>query len=133
MYRRGDRHADDLDLAQPRSTARTRPEMVSAFDLVPTLCVLTGADLPARDLAGRSYSPLATGTPLPKKEPWKTTVFARYRNTAMARDDRYKLVVRDEGKGPNELYDYKADPKETSEPVRQPAVSHGQDFACRCN
>jgi arylsulfatase A-like enzyme len=49
---------------------------------------------------------------LPKKQPWKTTVFARYRNTAMARTDRYKLVWRDEGKGPGELYDDKQDPKE---------------------
>ena len=89
-----------------------RPEMVSALDLVPTLCVLTGADLPAQDLPGRTYSALATGTPLPKKQPWKTTVFARYRNTAMARVDRYKLVVRDGGKGPGELYDDKMDPKE---------------------
>ena len=89
-----------------------RPEMVSALDLVPTLCVLTGADLPSRNLSGRTYTPLATGTPLPKKQPWKTTVFAQYRNTAMARVDRYKLVMRDGGKGPGELYDDKTDAKE---------------------
>ena len=90
----------------------SRPEMVSAIDLVPTLCVLAGADLPARDLPGRSYMSVVTGVPLPKKQPWKTAVFARYRNTAMARIDRYKLVVRDEGKGPGELYDDKQDPNE---------------------
>jgi arylsulfatase A-like enzyme len=89
-----------------------RPEMVSALDLVPTLCVVTGADLPATDLPGRSYMLLGTGQPLPKKQPWKTTVFARYRNTAMARIERYKLVQRDDGKGPGELYDLKQDPKE---------------------
>jgi hypothetical protein len=55
---------------------------------------------------------LATGQPLPKKEPWKTTVFARYRNTAMARVERYKLIVREDGKGPGELYDTRQDPKE---------------------
>jgi len=89
-----------------------RPEMVSALDFVPTMCVLTGTDLPNRNLCGRTYSPLATGTPLPKKQPWKTTVFAQYRNTAMARVDRYKLVVRDGGKGPGELYDDRMDVKE---------------------
>ena len=89
-----------------------RPEMISALDLVPTLCVLTGADLPARDLTGRSYMSLASGQPLPKKHPWKTTVVARYGNTAMARVDRYKLIVRDGGKGPGELYDDKQDPHE---------------------
>jgi arylsulfatase A-like enzyme len=89
-----------------------RPELVSAVDLLPTLCVLTGASLPAHDPAGRSYMSLATGIPLPKKERWKTTVFARYGNTAMARIERYKLVQRDGGKGPGELYDNKQDPKE---------------------
>jgi arylsulfatase A-like enzyme len=89
-----------------------RPEMVSAIDFLPTMCVLTGADLPSPSLPGRSYVSLGTGVPLPKKQPWKTTVFARYRNTAMVRTDRYKLVLRDEGKGPGELYDDKQDPKE---------------------
>jgi arylsulfatase A-like enzyme len=89
-----------------------RPEMVSAIDFMPTICVLSGADLPSASLPGRSYVSLGTGVPLPKKQPWKTTVFARYRNTAMARTDRYKLVWRDEGKGPGELYDDKQDPKE---------------------
>ena len=89
-----------------------RPEMVSATDFLPTACVLAGAELPANDLRGRSYVSLATGVPLPKKQPWKTTVFARYKNTAMARTDRYKLVLRDGGKGPGEIYDDKLDPKE---------------------
>jgi hypothetical protein len=30
----------------------------------------------------------------------------------MARTERYKLVLRDEGKGPGELYDLKQDPRE---------------------
>jgi len=30
----------------------------------------------------------------------------------MARVERYKLVVRNEGKGPNELYDINVDPRE---------------------
>jgi hypothetical protein len=30
----------------------------------------------------------------------------------MARDDRYKLILRNQGKGANELYDETADPKE---------------------
>jgi len=94
----------------------TRPELVSAYDLVPTLCELTGAVPPARNLCGRSYLPLATGKPLPKKQPWRTTVFSHYQNTDMARQKRYKLVVRDQGKGipagPGELYDLSVDPRE---------------------
>jgi arylsulfatase A-like enzyme len=90
----------------------TRPELVSAYDLLPTLCELIGAELPARNLCGRSYLPLATGKPLPKKQPWRTTVFGHYQNTDMAREKRYKLVLRDQGKGPGELYDLPVDPRE---------------------
>jgi len=90
----------------------TRPELVSNYDLVPTLCDLTGADLPAGNLCGRSYLPLAAGKTLPKKQPWRTVVFGAYQNTGMARGDRYKLVQRDGGKGPGELYDLRLDPRE---------------------
>jgi arylsulfatase A-like enzyme len=90
----------------------TRPELVSAYDLLPTLCDLTGAAPPARNLCGRSYLPLATGKPLPRKQPWRTTVFAHYQNTDMVRDKRYKLVLRDQGKGPGEVYDLNVDPRE---------------------
>ena len=90
----------------------TRPELVSAYDLLPTLCELTGAGLPTRNLCGRSYLPLATGKPLPKKQPWRTTVFGHYQNTDMAREKRYKLVLRDQGKGVGELYDLGVDARE---------------------
>jgi len=89
-----------------------RPEMISATDFLPTVCVITGANLPSANLPGRSYASLGTGVPLPKKQPWKTTVFANYRNTSMARTDRYKLVLRDNGASPGELYDDKLDPHE---------------------
>jgi arylsulfatase A-like enzyme len=90
----------------------TRPEMVSAYDLVPTICDITPAELPDRNLCGRSYLALASGKPLPKKQPWRTTVFAQYGDAAMARNDRYKLVVRNDGKSSGELYDEKVDARE---------------------
>ena len=90
----------------------TRPEMVSAYDLVPTICDITPARLPDRNLCGRSYLEIASGKPLPKKEPWRTMVFAESGGTAMARTDRYTLVVRNDGKGPGELYDDRVDPRE---------------------
>jgi hypothetical protein len=49
---------------------------------------------------------------LPRKQPWRTTVFSHYQNTDMARDKRYKLVLRDQGKGPSEIYDLPVDPRE---------------------
>jgi len=98
----------------------TRPELVSAYDLLPTLCELIGADLPARNLCGRSYLPLATGKPLPKKQPWRTTVFSHCQNTDMAREKRYKLVLRDQGKGPGELYDLSVEPRERANQYENP-------------
>ena len=55
--------------------------------------------------------PIAKRDPLPKKSPWRNIVFGHFRNTEMARDARYKLVLRNDGKGPNELFDVTADPR----------------------
>jgi arylsulfatase A-like enzyme len=90
----------------------TRPELVSAYDFVPTFCELAGAERPSANLCGRSYVPMATGKPFPKKEPWRVTIFSALENTGMARIERYKVVVRDGGKGPGELYDLVTDPVE---------------------
>jgi arylsulfatase A-like enzyme len=98
----------------------TRPELVSAYDLLPTICDLTAAGLPERNLCGRSYLAIATGKPLPKKQPWRTTVFSQYRDTGMARVDRYKVVLRNDGKGPNELYDIHVDPRERVNQAENP-------------
>jgi len=90
-----------------------RPELVSFYDVVPTLCDIVNAPLPAtKNYCGRSYWPIATGQPLPKGERWRTHVFGHFRNTEMARDSRYKLVLRDQGQGPGELYDLRADARE---------------------
>jgi arylsulfatase A-like enzyme len=89
-----------------------RPEMVSAYDFVPTVCELLAIAPPGRNLCGRSYLLPVTGRPLPKKSPWRSVVFGQYRNTEMARDERFKLVVRNNGNGPNEFFDLADDPRE---------------------
>jgi arylsulfatase A-like enzyme len=88
-----------------------RPEVVSAADLVPTMLDIAGVK-PAANLWGRSYRLPVTGKPLPAKQPWRTTTFARHGNTEMARSDRYKLVLRDQGRGAGELFDMRTDPGE---------------------
>jgi arylsulfatase A-like enzyme len=90
----------------------SRPELVYSCDLLPTICDITQAELPNRNLCGRSYLLPATGKPLPKKEPWRTTVFAQAGVVEMSHEDRYKLVVRNGGRGPNELFDLVTDPHE---------------------
>jgi arylsulfatase A-like enzyme len=84
-------------------------ELVSGYDLLPTLCDVINVDPPERNLCGRSYKLMATGKLLPKKQAWRKTVFAQYQDTGMARIERYKLVWRNQGKGPNELYDLALD------------------------
>ena len=97
-----------------------RPELVSFYDVMPSLCEVAGAPLPARNLCGRSYAPLAYGRLLPKNAPWRTTVFGHFRNTEMARDNRYKVVLRNQGQGPNEFYDLRMDPREKSNQYDNP-------------
>jgi arylsulfatase A-like enzyme len=90
------------------------PELVSFYDLLPTLCDATGVQPPAgRNLPGRSYLRYVKQEPIGKKDPkWRTTVFGHFRNTEMARDQRFKLVLRNGGEGPNELFDLRTDPTE---------------------
>ncbi|MEK7406556.1 MAG: sulfatase-like hydrolase/transferase [Acidobacteriota bacterium] len=98
-----------------------RPELVSFYDFLPTVCELTGAPLPAeRNLCGQSYLPLATGRLMPKNRPWRNLVFGHFRNTEMVRDTRYKLVLRDGGQGPGDLYDLRNDPREKTNQYDNP-------------
>lgn len=99
-----------------------RPELVSFYDVFPTVCDAAGVDVPAgRNLCGRSYLNLVTNKPWPKGQSWPTTVFGHFRNTEMARDNRYKLVIRNSGEGPNELYDVRVDPREKTNQYENPA------------
>lgn len=103
------------------------PELVSFYDLLPSICEVTGANVPAKNLCGRSYAPLAKRQRLPKKEPWNNIVFGHLRNTEMVRDKRYKLVLRDEGKSPGELYDLASDPREKVNQYTNPQFSTVRD------
>ncbi|MCC7236147.1 MAG: sulfatase-like hydrolase/transferase [Bryobacterales bacterium] len=90
-----------------------RPEMISSYDLLPSLCDVAGIEPPAhRNLCGRSYWPLVRNQPRDRKNPWPTTVFGHFRNTGMARDGRFKVILRNEVAGPNELFDLSQDARE---------------------
>ena len=93
-----------------------RNEVVNSYDLMPALCELAGVTPPAGS-HDPSYLPFVYGRRLGKKQTWPGLAFGRIRDTEMARDDRYKLILRGQGKGPNELYDETADPKEQTNQV----------------
>lgn len=98
---------------------RVPRELVSFYDFFPT--VLEAADAPhpaAPRLPGRSYRLLAEGRP----SRWQNEVYGYFRNTAMIRDTRYKLVWRNGGRGPNELFDLQADPTEHRDFLYDPAL-----------
>jgi arylsulfatase A-like enzyme len=93
-------------------TSIVRPELISFYDFVPTICDALRISIPARNLCGRTYLHLATGRKLVKEERWQDLVFGNFRYTDYARDNRYKVVLRHDGEGPNELYDMRKDPRE---------------------
>ena len=98
-----------------------RPELVSIYDFLPTVCDVAGVSAPAgKSLCGRSYLPLVLNKPLPKKEPWDNTVFGQFQDTEMVRDQYYKLVLRGKGQGPNELYDMRRDSRERNNRYSEP-------------
>lgn len=98
-----------------------RPELVSLYDFLPTICDVTGVNAPAgRNLCGRSYLPLVLNKPLPKKAPWDDTVFGHFRDTEMVRDKYYKLVVRGKSEAANELYDMRKDTRERNNRYAEP-------------
>lgn len=94
-------------------TGASRPELVSAADFVPTACDIVSVPVPSgRNLSGRSYLTVASGKPLPKRQPWTDLVFGELRGIEMARDNRFKLLLREEGQGASEIYDLRKDPNE---------------------
>ncbi|MBI4904641.1 MAG: sulfatase-like hydrolase/transferase [Acidobacteria bacterium] len=107
-----------------------RPEMVSFYDMMPTLCEAAGVEPPSRNLCGRSYLNVVTNK-LGRKEVWRNLVFAHFRNTQMVRDARYKVVIRNEGAGPNELFDLKDDPREKVNQYDNPGYVNVRDALTR--
>jgi len=92
-------------------TQSSRSELVSLYDVLPTICEVTGAVVP-QHLCGRDMLHIVEGRLPSKKERWQNLVFGRLRDVEMVRDRRYKLVLRNGGKGPNELFDGQSDPRE---------------------
>jgi choline-sulfatase len=102
--------------------AAGRSEIVSSYDLLPTLCEAAGAPLPAgKNLCGRSYLPLIMNLPIPAKQPWPRVAYGEFLTARMARDNSYKLIRRQEGQGQDELYDLRKDPREKLNQINNPA------------
>ncbi|HEY3744548.1 MAG TPA: sulfatase/phosphatase domain-containing protein, partial [Bryobacteraceae bacterium] len=105
------------------------PELVGTYDFLPMLCELTGATAPDRNLCGRSYYPLVLSRPFPKKERWGSMQYGTFGNTDTASDSRFKLILRDGGKGPNQLFDIRDDPKQiTNEFANRNYITTRDDF-----
>lgn len=126
-----------LILRRPGHLPRSRRvlDLVELVDLVPTLLDLLGLPLPP-DLQGQSLKDLAEGRP---GAAGRDVVVSEYleNEEAMARSDRYKLIVAAGGRkradgyapvvptfGPSErLFDLQADPGETLNLVDRPELA----------
>jgi choline-sulfatase len=109
----------------------TCDDLVSHPDLWATLLEIGGATPNAATAAkinspGVSYLRQLRGQPV---QGWRQTMISEYGNARMARTDRYKLIRRYPYAGvtfPDELYDLKADPRETrnchDDPALKPVV-----------
>ena len=105
----------------------SRAELVSAYDVLPTICEAIGAPAPQRNLCGRSFLRILQGGLPSRKQPWPNLALGHFRNTDMARDARFKLVLRNGGKGPNELYDERADAREKINQYDNPQFLNTRD------
>jgi len=96
-----------------------RNEVVNSYDLMPAMCELSGVAPPAGSHVP-SYLQFVYGRRLGKKQSWPDLALGRIQDAEMARDDRYKLILRNQGKGANELYDEISDPKEQTNQADNP-------------
>lgn len=92
-----------------------RNDVVASYDLMPAIGELTGVAPPPV-----SYLPYVYGHRLGKKQSWLGVAFCRAGDLEMARDDRYKLILRAQGKSPGELYDETTDPREQTNQYDSP-------------
>jgi arylsulfatase A-like enzyme len=88
----------------PAGTAR--PEVVTAMDLVPTICALTAAPLPRRRIDGRDVSSLLQGSEAPVGAA-ELLYYSSQGELAGIRRGRWKLLL----EGP-QLFDVEADVSE---------------------
>lgn len=90
-------------------------EPVSGLDLLPTLCEITGAPVPAdRPLDGASFLPIFKNQPIRRKTPlyWQYDAAISKPWTLALREGRWKLLA-NQSINRFELYDLEADPNET--------------------
>jgi arylsulfatase A-like enzyme len=101
---------------------------VNHCDLFATLLEAAGVKLDAEkakqiNSPGQSYLSQLRGA---AAEDWRTAQILEYGNARMIRTDQYKLILRYPFRGvryPDELYDLKADPRETVNRFAEPQLA----------
>ena len=97
-----------LIIAGPGVEVGTRAEYVDHCDAFHTICELAGVRLPDDEVyAGSSYAAMLRGG----DAAWDNTRYGEYGDLRMARDDRWKLILRYPD-GPHDLFDLRHDPAE---------------------
>jgi len=98
--------------------------LVSTLDIAPTALDYAGVAAPST-MQGRSLRPLAeAGAGAPAPEDWRDELFFTYEGWQIAvRTDRHKYIESLKEPGHVELYDLRADPKETRSVHADPAYA----------
>ena len=104
---------------------QTCQRMVCNYDLMATLLSYLGiAAKPSEKTPspGRDFSPMLRG----RTVAWDDVIFYEFENTRCIRTTRWKYIRR-HPRGPNELYDLKADPGESRNLIAKPALAATRD------
>lgn len=102
----------------------TVSDMVSAYDVMPTLLQYVGLPVPEdRNLPGRSFLPLLRGESMPDRE--SVVIFDEYGPVRMIRTREWKYVYR-HAHGPHELYHLVNDPDERHNLADNPSHARTQ-------
>ena len=97
-----------LIIAGPGVARQAREEYVDHYDTFHTIKELTGLGLPEGEVyAGNSYAAMLRGG----RTDWENMRYGEYGDLRMARDDRWKLILRYPA-GPHHLFDLRHDPGE---------------------
>jgi len=117
-----------VELAGPRASAIDRPELVSAYDLLPTLCDLTGAARPPATCAAAAIYRSPPGSRCPRSSHGAPPSSVTTRTPIWPGTSATSWFCATRARGRGDLRPLRG-PSRKGQPVREPAVCDRPHFA----